>query len=99
MSQQAGNATTFGRLHADGIFVVASAWDVGTARLLTGLAFPALATTSGGLAFTLGRPDGTNLVTREATPANAAAIATGTALPVTADREDGFERNPEDVAT
>jgi 2-methylisocitrate lyase-like PEP mutase family enzyme len=98
MSEQAGKAATFRRLHEDGIFVVANAWDAGTAKLLTGLGFPALATTSGGFAFTLGRPDGRNLVSREETLDNAAAIAAASALPVTADLESGFGRNPEDVA-
>ncbi|WP_017586711.1 isocitrate lyase/PEP mutase family protein [Nocardiopsis ganjiahuensis] len=79
-------------------FVVANAWDAGSARLLAGLGFPALATTSAGLAHGLGRRDGAGLVTREETLRNAAVIAAATDLPVTADLENGFGDSPEDVA-
>ncbi|GAB3697531.1 isocitrate lyase/PEP mutase family protein [Nocardiopsis oceani] len=84
--------------HASEAFVVANAWDAGTARLLSGLGFPALATTSAGLAHGLGHRDGAGLVTREETLRNAAAVAAATDLPVTADLENGFGDTPEDVA-
>lgn len=61
------------RLHAGPAFVVPNPWDAGSARLFAGLGFAALATTSGGLAAGLGKPDGE--ATREDTLANVAAIA------------------------
>ncbi|SDC90457.1 isocitrate lyase/PEP mutase family protein [Actinokineospora iranica] len=98
-TDQRQRAETFAALHqGPGAFVVANAWDAGTARVLTGLGFPALATTSGGLAFSLGRQDGANLVTRDETLANARDIIAATHLPVTADLENGFGDKPDDVA-
>ncbi|MEU1519797.1 isocitrate lyase/phosphoenolpyruvate mutase family protein [Streptomyces sp. NPDC005811] len=79
-------------------FVVPNPWDAGTARLLTGLGFAALATTSAGLAHTLGRSDGTGSVGRDETVANARAIVEATTLPVSADLENGFGSTPDDVA-
>jgi 2-methylisocitrate lyase-like PEP mutase family enzyme len=95
---QADRADAFAALHASGTFIVPNPWDAGTARLFAGLGFPALATTSGGLAFALGRADGANLVTREETLANVRAIAAATGLPVTADLESGFGAGPAEVA-
>ncbi|SES05041.1 Phosphoenolpyruvate phosphomutase [Streptomyces sp. yr375] len=80
-------------------FVIPNPWDAGTARLLAGLGFAALATTSAGLAYTLGRGDGTSGVDRDETLANARAIVEATALPVSADLESGFGPTPDDVAT
>jgi 2-methylisocitrate lyase-like PEP mutase family enzyme len=89
----------FRRLHErPGCFVIPNPWDAGTARLLAGLGFEALATTSAGLAFTLGRPDAENAVSREETLANARAIVEATDLPVSADLESGFSDSPEGVA-
>ncbi|USY22941.1 isocitrate lyase/phosphoenolpyruvate mutase family protein [Nocardiopsis exhalans] len=89
----------FRELHrGPGAFVVANAWDAGTARLLAGLGFAALATTSAGLAHSLGHRDGAGLVSREQTLGNAAAIAAATDLPVSADLENGFADSPEEVA-
>jgi len=85
MTAQASRAELFQRLHSKDVFVVANAADAGSARLLTGLGFPALATTSAGLAYALGRADGANLVTRDEALANAAAIVAATRLPVSAD--------------
>ncbi|WP_049574223.1 isocitrate lyase/phosphoenolpyruvate mutase family protein [Nocardiopsis sp. SBT366] len=79
-------------------FVIANAWDAGSARLLGGLGFAALATTSAGLAHGLGRADGAGLVSREETLRNASVIAAATDLPVSADLEDGFGQTPEEVA-
>lgn len=98
MIDQASRAKEFRRLHEAGTFVLANAWDAGSARLLTGLGFAALGTTSGGLAFALGRADGANLVSRDETVANAGAIAAATDLPVSADLESGFGRTPAEVA-
>ncbi|MEU3019218.1 MULTISPECIES: isocitrate lyase/phosphoenolpyruvate mutase family protein [unclassified Nocardiopsis] len=79
-------------------FVIANAWDAGSARLLGGLGFAALATTSAGLAHSLGRRDGAGLVSREETLHNAGQIAAATDLPVSADLENGFGATPDEVA-
>lgn len=97
-ADQSRRAEQFAALHDKGTFVIPNPWDAGTARLFAGLGFPALATTSGGLAFGLGRPDGANLVTRDETLANVRAIVAATSLPVAADLESGFGARPEDVA-
>ena len=57
MNLPADRVEAFRRLHAEGCFVMPNPWDVGIARALEQLGFPALATTSAGLAWTLGRPD------------------------------------------
>jgi 2-methylisocitrate lyase-like PEP mutase family enzyme len=79
-------------------FVVANPWDAGTARILTGLGFLALSTTSAGLAFTLGRHDGTASVTRDEALVNAKSIVEATSLPVAADLENGYGDSPEAAA-
>jgi 2-methylisocitrate lyase-like PEP mutase family enzyme len=87
----------FAALHArTGAFVIPNAWDAGTARILAGLGFEALTTTSAGLAFSLGRRDGS--VTRAESLANAKAIVDATDLPVAADLENGYDHAPEMVA-
>src|SRR6185369_240579 len=89
----------FRALHArPGAFVIPNPWDAGTARILEHLGFEALTTTSAGLAFTLGKQDGTGEVTRAETLANAKAVADATNLPVAADLENGFGHAPEDAA-
>jgi 2-methylisocitrate lyase-like PEP mutase family enzyme len=77
-------------------FVIPNPWDVGSARILASLGFPALATTSGGFANALGRLDGG--VTREEALEHARQIAAATPLPVSADLENGFGDAPELVA-
>ncbi len=90
---------TFKRLHErPGAFVIPNPWDGGTARILTSLGFEALATTSAGLAFSLGRRDSSGSFTREDILSNARAIVEATHLPVSADLEDGFGASPEAVA-
>lgn len=85
----------FRALHAgEGVFVVPNAWNAGTARILETLGFQAIATTSAGLAFSLGRPDGRGRLSREETLANAREIVEATALPVSADLENGFGDAP-----
>jgi 2-methylisocitrate lyase-like PEP mutase family enzyme len=87
----------FRALHdGPGAFIIPNPWDAGTARLLTGLGFKALTTTSAGLAFSLGLPDG--MAGLEATLANSRAIVGATDLPVAADLENGFGHAPEDAA-
>jgi 2-methylisocitrate lyase-like PEP mutase family enzyme len=90
-------AAVFRALHArDGIFLIPNPWDVGTARMLAGLGYEALATTSAGHGFSLGHGD--NTLTREATLAHARDIVSATDLPVSADLGNGFGDGPDDVA-
>jgi 2-methylisocitrate lyase-like PEP mutase family enzyme len=90
-------AETFLALHAGPPpLLLPNPWDQGSARLLTWLGFDALATTSGGLAATLGRLDGS--VDRDEALGHAAAIVAATDVPVSADLENGFADDPEAVA-
>jgi 2-methylisocitrate lyase-like PEP mutase family enzyme len=90
-------AEAFSNLHQQpGLFVIPNPWDAGSARILETLGFKALATTSGGLAFMLGRPDGA--VTREESIENVRIIMEATSLPVSADFENGYGHKPEDCA-
>src|SRR5262249_56485144 len=73
-------------------FVIANAWDAGSARILAGLGFPALATSSGASAGIYGRRDGD--ITRDQALAHARAIVAATDLPVSADLESGFGGGP-----
>jgi 2-methylisocitrate lyase-like PEP mutase family enzyme len=92
-------AEQFQALHRSGCFVIANAWDAGSARILAQQGFPALATTSAGLAFMLGRRDGEGAVSREEAIGNARAIvAAAPALPVSADLEDGYGPAPDACA-
>ncbi len=96
---QHAKAAAFQALHArPGAFVMPNPWDAGTARILAALGFEALATTSAGLAFALGRRDGEGAVSRDETLANAREIVDATALPVSADLENGFGDSPDDAA-
>lgn len=97
--KQLEKAQIFRRLHEQpGTFVIPNPWDAGSARFLEHLGFKALATTSAGLAFALGRPDGAEAVSRGETLANAAAIVAASNLPVSADLEGGFGAAPENCA-
>jgi len=88
-------AIAFKNLHQqEGIFVIPNPWDAGSARILESLGFKALATTSGGLAFSLGKPDGHAAITREETLKNARSIIEATSLPVSADLENGYGDDP-----
>jgi 2-methylisocitrate lyase-like PEP mutase family enzyme len=94
---QADKAKKFRALHdAPGAFVIANPWDGGSARLLAGLGFQALATSSGAKAGMLGKRDGK--VTREEALANAKMIIDATDLPVAADLEKGFGDGPDAAA-
>lgn len=96
---QAEKHARFKSLHErPGTFVIPNPWDAGTARILAAMGFEALATTSAGLAFSLGRRDGVGLVTRDEVLANAGEIVAATHLPVSADLENGFGSAPEDCA-
>jgi 2-methylisocitrate lyase-like PEP mutase family enzyme len=94
---QRAKAEQFLKLHeGPGAFVIANVWDMGSARLMAGMGFKALATSSGAAAGTLGRADGR--ISREEAIAHAAAIANATDLPVSGDLENGFGDKPEAVA-
>jgi 2-methylisocitrate lyase-like PEP mutase family enzyme len=86
----------FHDLHRAGCFVIPNPWDIGSARVLAQLGFRALATTSSGFAWSLGRPD--NRVTRNEAIAHFAAIASAVDIPVNGDFEGGFAVDPDDVA-
>jgi 2-methylisocitrate lyase-like PEP mutase family enzyme len=92
-------AAAFRALHErPGAFVIPNPWDAGTARLLASLGFEALATTSLGLANSLGRVDGTNGVSRAQVIENCRVIAAATDLPVNADLENGYAHEPRAAA-
>lgn len=89
----------FRQLHErPGAFVIPNPWDAGSARILTALGYEALATTSAGFAFSIGRQDSALCVTREQALENARAIADSTHLPVSADLANGFGDSPEGCA-
>jgi 2-methylisocitrate lyase-like PEP mutase family enzyme len=97
MTTQAGKGTIFRTLHErDEAFIIPNPYDAGTAKLLAHLGFEALATTSAGYAFTVGKPD--NQVGRDAMLKHVAEIVNATDLPVSADLENGFGNDPETVA-
>ena len=96
-SNQKEKAERFRALHeGDSPFIVANPFDAGSARVLAGMGFQALATSSGGFAATLGRRDG--CVTREEALRYAQIVARAVDLPVSADLENGFDHEPEDAA-
>ena len=86
----------FRRLHEGGCFVLPNPWDIGSARVLVGLGFKAVATTSAGLAWSLGRRD--NEISVELSLSHLRAIAAAVDVPVNADFEDGFAADPLGVA-
>jgi 2-methylisocitrate lyase-like PEP mutase family enzyme len=88
----------FRRLHATGCFVLPNPWTVGTACYLQHMGFPALATTSAGVAFGMGLPDTDWAVPRDVMLAHIRSIVEATDLPVNADFESGYAREPEGVA-
>jgi 2-methylisocitrate lyase-like PEP mutase family enzyme len=87
--------SAFRRLHESGCFVIPNPWDVGSARVLARLGFPALATTSSGFAWSTGRRD--NHVPLDDALAHFRSIADSVNLPVNGDFEGGFAREPEAV--
>jgi 2-methylisocitrate lyase-like PEP mutase family enzyme len=99
MLTQAEKAVLFQALHQrKQPFVIGNPWDAGSARILTSLKYEALSTTSAGLAFSLGRQDGTGAVSRAEALANAKSIVEATNLPVAADLENGYGHRPKDAA-
>lgn len=99
MLTQSEKAVIFQSLHQrKQPFVIGNPWDAGSARILTSLKYEALSTTSAGLAFSLGRKDGTASVTRAEALANAKSIVEATSVPVAADLENGYGHSPEEAA-
>lgn len=95
---QSTKADRFRALHQGPLFILPNPWDAGSAKLLAGLGFSALATTSAGLAFALGRRDAEASVTRNEALTNARQIVEAVDLPVSADLENGYGHMPEDAA-
>jgi 2-methylisocitrate lyase-like PEP mutase family enzyme len=95
MMQHRDRFRVFRQLHESGCFVMPNPWDLGSARLLVQLGFPALATTSSGFAWSLGRPD--NRVTLDEALEHMSSIGEGVDVPVNADFEGGFATDPEAV--
>jgi 2-methylisocitrate lyase-like PEP mutase family enzyme len=96
MNAATDRTETFRRLHASGCFVMPNPWDAGSARALEQLGFKALATTSAGFAWTVGRAD--NQITRDQALEHLRAIAAAVNIPVNADFEGGFAVEPDEVA-
>lgn len=95
MSASADRTADFRTLHESGCFVMPNPWDVGSARALAGMGFKALATTSAGFAWAVGRPD--NSISLDETLGHLRTIADAVDLPVNADFQNGFAIEPEDV--
>ena len=96
MVSQTAKAETFSALHEGEPFVIPNPWDAGSARALEALGFKALASTSSGFAFTLGRRDGQP--TLDDVAAHVTALADATTLPISVDMENGYGREPEAAA-
>jgi 2-methylisocitrate lyase-like PEP mutase family enzyme len=90
--------SAFRKLHEAGCFVIPNPWDVGTARYLRHLGFPALATTSSGFGLTRGLPDAEWAVPRDMVLQHIAEIVASVDLPVNADFEGGYAHAPDEVA-
>lgn len=97
MTDLAERHAAFKALHQSGCFAIPNPWDIGSARLMAACGARALATTSAGHAFTLGRPD-MGRVTRDEALAHAQDLIAATPLPVSGDFENGFGDSPGEVA-
>src|SRR5262245_53708189 len=96
MTAQADKAQRFRELHAGEPFVIPNPWDAGSARVLQALGFEALATTSSGFAFTLGRLDGA--VTLDEVVEHVRLLASVTDIPLSVDIENGYGPDPADAS-
>ena len=96
MDRQQRKGEAFQALHAGEAFVIPNPWDAGSARVLEALGFKALATTSSGFAFTLGRLDGN--VTLDEVVEHAASLDQATGLPISVDLENGYGPDPANAA-
>ena len=92
---QSERAARFRALHEGDTFIIPNPWDAGAARVLEALGFQALATTSSGFAFTLGRRDGG--ATLDEVAAHVETLAGNTSLPISVDLENGYGPRPEDA--
>ena len=90
--------TEFRKLHESGCFVLPNPWDIGSAKYLHHRGFKALATTSAGVAFSRGLPDGVKAMSRDSTIAHIREIVAATPLPVNADFQSGYSDDIEGVA-
>jgi 2-methylisocitrate lyase-like PEP mutase family enzyme len=98
MDSQTDKASQFRQLHrGPGVLILPNAWDVASARIFEDAGFPAIATTSAGIAFSLGYPDG-QCIPREEMMARIGRIVRAVHVPVTADVESGYGSTPEDAA-
>jgi len=98
MTAQSDKAQTFKSLHErNALFVLPNPWDVGSAKMLAGLGFEALATTSAGFAFSQGKLDRIGAMQRDDALQHAKDIVQATNLPVSADLENGYGHTPEEV--
>jgi 2-methylisocitrate lyase-like PEP mutase family enzyme len=98
MEIQVSKAIQFRQLHrGPGVLILPNAWDVASARIFEDAGFPAIATTSAGIAFSLGYPDGQRIL-REEMLARVGRIARALQVPVTADIESGYGSTPEEIA-
>ena len=96
MATQEQKGAAFRALHEGEPFLIPNPWDAGTAKVMAALGFKALATTSGGFAFSLGRLDGQ--VTLDEVMAHTAALAAATEVPLSVDMENGYGPEPEQAA-
>src|SRR3954452_17339671 len=98
MSDVARHRSTFRSLHERGCFVTPNPWDIGTARYLQSLGFPAVATSSAGFAFSRGLPDSVLALSREVVIGHVAEIVAAVEVPVNADFQSGYGDTPDAVA-
>jgi 2-methylisocitrate lyase-like PEP mutase family enzyme len=96
MATQQEKGERFSELHRGEPFLIPNPWDAGSAKAMQALGFEALATTSGGFAFTLGKLDGE--VTLDEIVAHTAALAAATEVPISVDLENGYGAEPEQAA-
>lgn len=96
MTDTAGKRAAFRALHEEGCFLIPNPWDAGSAKILQAVGFKAVASSSAGFAWSMGRPD--NGVERDAVLAHLTALCAAVDLPVNADFENGFADEPEAVA-
>jgi 2-methylisocitrate lyase-like PEP mutase family enzyme len=97
IAQQKSKAQAFRKMHRGRLLLLPNAWDVASARIIEESGFGAIATTSAGVAFTLGYPDGQR-ISRQEMLAAVSRIAAAVQVPVTADVEAGYGNRPEDTA-
>jgi len=96
MTRQERKAEAFRALHEGEAFVIPNPWDLGSARVLAALGFQALATTSSGFAFTLGRRDGR--ATLDDVVRHVGELDRATELPISVDLENGYDADPQTAA-